>query len=141
MAKTAGREAQGKFLDQLAGSANIVAAAEAAALSVEQIWKLRRSDSRFAGEWREAMEAALDMVEMRLIGRVLAGRAVKGGAVDVELALRVLGQYRFGTKAPAKAKPSAPARATREETDKAILKKLTALERQRQTKEAGAGAA
>lgn len=61
------------FLDELAASANITAAAKVAGLSARSAYQLRQRDSHFAAQWQQALQIALDELEALLIDRVRQG--------------------------------------------------------------------
>jgi hypothetical protein len=91
-----------RFLTQLAETSNVSAAAETAAVSVGQVYKLRRDDPEFARRWYAALAEGYDNLEMELLGRLRAGEngeAVHGSApdkrkFDTAAALRCLAAHR-----------------------------------------------
>jgi hypothetical protein len=125
-----------EFLDQLAGSCNVRASAAAIGVNPISVYRLRRKDAQFAAEWHEALLAGYQLLETELVGHSLAGGSAKGvvdrasGAIDVETALRLLSAHRNALSGKLRAGPPLK-RATREETDRAILKKLDAMDRAR----------
>ena len=78
--RTAGRRwsarAEAAFLETLAASANVTAAAEAAGFSTTAIYRRRLNDARFAARWAEAMEVGYTRLECLAIE---AGAAALGG--------------------------------------------------------------
>ena len=78
--RTAGRRwsarAEAAFLETLAASANVTAAAEAAGFSTTAIYKRRLNDARFAARWAEAMEVGYTRLECLAIE---AGAAALSG--------------------------------------------------------------
>lgn len=127
------------FLDHLAGTCNVKASASAAGVNWWSVYSLRRRDAAFAAAWREALIAGYDLLETELVGFALAGggrgagdREIEtaGARIDVDTALRLLSSHRGKLSGKARHEPQAR-RATREETDAAILKKLDAMERAR----------
>lgn len=73
-------EAEARFLDCLAASANVTASAEAAGFSREAIYRRRRHDSAFAERWQAALEQGYARIEMLLVQR--ASDALEGFAPD-----------------------------------------------------------
>jgi hypothetical protein len=73
-------EAEATFLDHLAASANVTAAAEATGFSREAIYKRRRHDSAFAERWQAALAQGYARIEMALVQR--AADALEGLAPD-----------------------------------------------------------
>ncbi len=68
--------AEARFLEALAATANVTAAAEAAGFSTVAIYKRRLNDARFAGRWAEAIEIGYTRLECLAIE---AGAAMLGG--------------------------------------------------------------
>ena len=128
------------FLDHLAGSCNVRESAAAAGVAPVSIYELRRKDARFAAEWHEALLAGYQLLETELLGYALAGgtetQDIAGATrrIDVDIALKLLGQHRTGLLGQRRPKPLTK-RATSEETDRAILKKLDALDRARKRRD------
>jgi hypothetical protein len=124
------------FLDHLAGSCNVKASAEAIGVHPMSVYALRRKDPRFAAQWQEALLAGYQLLETELVGYAMAGGNADRGIdcatarIDVDTALRLLGLHRNGLSGQRQSRPPVK-RATSEETDRAILKKLDALDRAR----------
>jgi len=124
------------FLVHLAGSCNVRESAAAAGVAAVDIYELRRKDARFAAEWQEALLAGYQLLETEMVGYALAGgnaaQAIDGATrrIDVDIALKLLSQHRNALLGLRRPQPLRK-RATREETDDAILKKLDALDRAR----------
>lgn len=124
------------FLDHLAATGNVGQSAAAIGVDPRSIYNLRRRDPQFAAGWGEALALGYQMIETRLIGHVLGG----GGACDpvtgeelppinAELALRMLATERNRQAgAPYKGGPKLR-RASEEETNAALMKKLDAVEK------------
>lgn len=128
------------FLDHLAATCDVNAAAAAIEVDAESVHGLRRSDAAFAAGWGEALAAGYEMLETRLIGHALAGGAGMVGAagraepIDAELALRLLSEHRgpaAGASGRARRGGATARPASREQTDAAILRKLAQIERAR----------
>lgn len=64
-----------RFLDALAATYNVTAAAEAASLSTSAIYRQRREDPAFARRWYAALAEGYDNLEMELLGRLRAGES------------------------------------------------------------------
>ena len=139
------RAKRAAFLDHLAGSCNVRESAAAAGVAPVNIYELRRKDARFAAEWQEALLAGYQLLETELVGYALAGgnaaQDIAGASrrIDVDIALKLLGQHRTGLLGLRRPKPLTK-RATSEETDRAILKKLDALDRARKRRDGPAEA-
>lgn len=134
-----------RFLDHLAATCNVKASAAEIGVDPVSVYRLRRNDPRFAGQWADALAAGYEMLETQLVGHALAGggAVIDNGAdaigpIDKDLALRLLSAHRgqIGGKAPR----GGPKRhvATRQETDAAILRKLAAMARSQAGREDGA---
>ncbi len=125
------------FLDHLAATCNIKASAAAIGVHSILVYSLRRRDAEFAAMWDDALVLGYQVLETQLVGHALAGggKTLENGAteltgpIDVELALKLLDAHRAG-RTGRRAGPK-PQRARQEETDKAILRKLAALEARR----------
>jgi hypothetical protein len=134
------RAKRAAFLDHLAGSCNVRESSAAAGVTPVSIYELRRKDARFAAEWHEALLAGYQLLETELVGYALAGgngaQEIAGATrrIDVDIALKLLGQHRTGLLGQRRPKPLTK-RATSEETDRAILKKLDALDRARKRRD------
>lgn len=130
-----------EFLDTLAATANVVAAANAIGVNPVSVYALRRRDPAFLAEWALALEQGYQMIETLLVGHVLAsGDAVSPIArpdarapIDFDAALRLLSQHRAAVCGGGRTRRGGPKphRASDEETNAAILKKLAAIERAR----------
>jgi hypothetical protein len=122
------------FLDHLAATCNVSASSVAAGMSPKAAYSLRRKDPAFVQAWEEAVLEGYALLETALAAHALGGggtdRRIQtaGGELHVDDALRILtmhrnsmaGKWRGGRKLTV---------ATREETDKAILEKLAAMEK------------
>jgi hypothetical protein len=117
------------FLDRLAETCNVKESAEAIGVRAESVYLLRRKEEPFRAEWKVSLEAGYELLETRLVARALAQDSEDG--LDVELAIRLLTRHgnALKGKVPLTGKP--PSRATREDTDAAILKKIEMLDRAR----------
>jgi len=124
------------FLDHLAATCNVKGSAAAIGVDPASVYALRRHDPEFVAEWEKALEHGYQLMETMLVGHALAGDsgqeiddgAPAFGKVAVDNALRLMAARRnAGTD---KARRGGPPRhrATKAETDAAILKKLAAIE-------------
>lgn len=62
------------FLNHLAETSNVKAAAQAANVSQSLVYKRRRDDPDFARQWYDALAEGYDNLEMELLGRLREGR-------------------------------------------------------------------
>lgn len=90
-----------RFIEALAATSNVSAAAAAAGLDTGAIYKLRRSDPDFERRWYAALAEGYDNLEMELLCRLRAGETPdrpKDGAAqpkfDTATALRCLAAHR-----------------------------------------------
>ncbi|OYY90503.1 MAG: hypothetical protein B7Y45_07770 [Sphingomonas sp. 28-66-16] len=126
------------FLDHLAATCNVKASAAVIGVDPISVYALRRHDPAFLAAWQEALEAGYAMLETQLVGHALSGggRTIANGAtaltgpIDVDLALRLLAAHR--TRSADRPRRGGPPlqRASPDDTDAAILKKLRAIEKQ-----------
>ena len=124
------------FLDHLAATCNVSAAAEAGGIDRVHLYWIRRSDPEFRAQWADALEAGYEMLETLLVGHAIDGGGTDitsglGAAIDRDLALRLLTNHRNALNGKSRRNGRPLKTATSEETDKAILKKLDAIERRR----------
>ncbi|WP_298667997.1 hypothetical protein [uncultured Sphingomonas sp.] len=132
----AGREA---FLDCLAATCNVAAAAVAGGVHEQTVHKWRRKDAAFAQAWGEALALGYAMLETRLVGHALAGEAdggvIAGGeampAVSVELALKLLTRHRDAPGKPRRENGHPRRYADKDDTDRVILARLAQIEARR----------
>ena len=62
------------FLNELAETSNVKAAADAAGVSQSLVYKTRREDADFARQWYAALAEGYDNLEMELLSRLREGR-------------------------------------------------------------------
>lgn len=67
------------FINELAETSNVKAAAEAADVSQSMVYKKRRDDPDFAAKWYAALAEGYDNLEMELLGRLREGRLEETG--------------------------------------------------------------
>jgi hypothetical protein len=132
------------FLDHLAATGNVHASAAAIDVHENTIYALRRRDPAFVAAWDEALKLGYQMLETRLLGHVLAGGTATGkmdqgafGTLDANVALSMLSNHRAAMAGrPPRGLQSTPKRATREETNAALLTKLDAIDKRNREKQA-----
>lgn len=61
------------FLEHLAVTANVAAAAEAAGMSKVQVYRIRRRDPAFRAAWSEALRQGYEALEIVLLHRAMHG--------------------------------------------------------------------
>lgn len=126
----------GLFMDELARTGNVYAAARLLGIDPSQAYYRARTNDRFAAAWQMALDAGYRTIETMIIGHILAGgdaaiRAAgpEGGrpTFDLEQALRTLA-LQERRMAGRTVKPSGRRQtASHEDTDAAILQRLAAL--------------
>ncbi|AKH43484.1 hypothetical protein FHS61_000812 [Altererythrobacter atlanticus] len=62
------------FIAKLGETSNVSAAAQAANISVSQVYKIRRNDPTFARRWFGALTEGYDNLEMELLHRLRSGQ-------------------------------------------------------------------
>jgi hypothetical protein len=88
------------FLNELAESSNVTAAAEAANVSQSLVYKERRNNPDFAREWYAALAEGYDNLEMELLGILRSGKLEQVDAdgnktrFDIGTAFRCLAAHR-----------------------------------------------
>lgn len=125
------------FLDHLAATCNVKEAAAEIGVEPASVYLLRRRDPQFAADWLTALQLGYDMLETLLVGHALTGggRTItigdtdRFGPIDTDLALRLLSAHRNAMLGKGRRGGPRPGRATTEETNAAILKKLATLEK------------
>lgn len=123
------------FFAHLAESCNVAASAAAIGVRPSQVQHRRRTNAEFAALWADAIEAGYQLLEMRMLGYVLAGGGETIapddphalGPVHWEGAIKLLTIHRARREGRGKPCGPAPRVATREETDAAIMARLAAL--------------
>jgi hypothetical protein len=129
------------FLDHVAATGNVSASARIVGLGESGAYKLRRRDRDFAEQWRVALEAGFDRLQAMLIERAMGPLTVQIGdtpmpdvsTMDTELAMRLIEHHRrtiAGT--PKRRGGPVPSRATEDETNAELLKRLKILHKRNQ---------
>ena len=87
-----------RFLEELAITSNVAAAAAVADLPTSKVYALRRTDPEFARAWYAALAEGYDNLEMELLahlrGREIGGAAEPTRKFDTATALRCLTAHR-----------------------------------------------
>lgn len=87
-----------RFLEQLARTSNVAAAAEAAEVGLGRVYRLRREDPDFARRWYPALAEGYDNLEMELLHRLRSGddasEQQNARKFDTATALRCLTAHR-----------------------------------------------
>lgn len=71
-----------RFLEELAVTSNVAAAAHVADLPTGKIYQLRRTDPEFARRWYAALAEGYDNLEMELLAHLRGGEDGGGGGAD-----------------------------------------------------------
>jgi AcrR family transcriptional regulator len=128
------------FLTHLSGCCNVRASAKAAGCSIGAVYYWRGADAEFAAAFDAALEAGYLQLEHLLIERAQRGDKANAldiadydampdpSKVDTELAMKLMSLHHQGVKRGGKrGGGAARSKATREETDAAIIKRLKVL--------------
>lgn len=132
-----------RFLEALAGSCNVTAAAAASGFTPSTAYKLRQADPAFAAAWQEALEIGYARLEMALLERAIQTIETLGddapdapppvGAMTVTQAMDLMNKHRASVSG-GRAKAGRGARRRRptpDETDAELLRRIDAIERAR----------
>lgn len=120
---------RGDFLDALSETCNVKASAARVGLRAENVYLLRRKEPEFCAAWQAALELGYQLLETRMVARAMDPASEPG--LDIELGFRLLTRHGNALKGKAPRTGTPPRRATREETDEAILRKIEMIERAR----------
>ena len=84
------------FLEKLAETSNISAAAKWAHVTTSQVYASRRGEPDFARKWQAALCEGYDNLEMELLYRLRTGQGAgeAGGKFEFAVALRLLAAHR-----------------------------------------------
>jgi len=127
-------EAEALFLDHLAASCNVTAAAETVGFTRVAIYKRRRRDPAFAQRWQAALEQGYARIEMLLVQR--AAEALEGFAPDpdtpiptmtVSDARAILGHHRASVEGGPRSRRQWARPRSLDEMRDSILAKLEAI--------------
>lgn len=134
-----------RFLAFVAATCNVRAACEDVGLTQASAYALRQRDPAFRQAWKAALETGYDRLEGELLRGAIAtleGRGQDGeqdavlvtGPVSVEQAIKLLDRHRVMLKTIDQPRGSQRQVATQAETDAMLLKRLSAIDRQREQK-------
>ena len=84
----------GLFIDTLAETSNVSAAAEMAGINPSRAYKLRREDHAFRRRWGEALLEGYEHLEMETLQRLRFGTGGQDAKFDLPNALRLLTAHR-----------------------------------------------
>ncbi|WP_305097380.1 hypothetical protein [Croceibacterium aestuarii] len=82
------------FLDTLADTSNVTAAARMAGINPARAYKVRRSEAEFARQWTAALIEGYENLELETLNRLRHGTDSAGPRFDVGAALRLLTLHR-----------------------------------------------
>ncbi len=82
------------FLENLAETSSVAAAAEFAAINASLAYRLRRNDASFAREWRAALLEGYEHLEMETLHRLRAGTAKDEAKFDIANAMRIIALHK-----------------------------------------------
>jgi hypothetical protein len=128
------QKARETFLAELSLTANVQSAARAANVHANTFYHHRLNDAAFAHQWRMALLAGYDRLELALIRRALGFKdepqdGEETGELDVELALRLLTRYKPTVDKATTDAVAANFRASRDAAASLLLTRLQAESR------------
>ncbi len=88
------RHWRGLFLDTLAETSNVSAAARIAGINPSRAYKVRREEPEFADLWTEALVEGYQHLEMETLHRLRMGTSKDDNKFDAANALRLLALHR-----------------------------------------------
>ena len=88
------RHWRGFFLDHLAETSNVTAAAHFAGVNPSRAYKVRREDAAFARKWYAALLEGYEHLELETLRRLREGVPADGPKFDIANALRLLTLHR-----------------------------------------------
>jgi hypothetical protein len=127
-------EAEGVFLDHLAASCNVTAAADACGFTTAAVYKRRRRDPAFAQRWQAALVQGAERLNALLLQRAI--EALDGFAPDpdtpipemtVKDALAILGHHRREVEGGPRSRRQWARPRSLDEMRDSILRKLEAI--------------
>lgn len=88
--------AREEFLSRLAESSNVTKSAEDAGINKSAVYRLRRKDAEFAGQWLAALYEGYIHLELEVVCRLREGRVKTddGDRYDFANAIRLLAAHR-----------------------------------------------
>lgn len=130
-----------RFLDALAMTCNVRHAAAHAGVDASTVYFHRNRDETFAEQWRAALAVGYDQLEALVLEHGGAGIALEppdparaeaqgmAPAFDFDKAIKALQQHRRAREGGRYVRSAARQRATREETNAALMKAIAAAGR------------
>lgn len=88
------RHWRGLFLDMLAETSNVTAAAKSAGINPSRAYKTRRAEPAFARQWYAALLEGYEHLELETLHRLRAGVGKDEPKFDIANALRLLALHR-----------------------------------------------
>jgi len=88
------RHWRGLFLDTLAETSNVSAAARISGANPSRAYKVRREEPEFARQWAEALVEGYQHLEMETLHRLRVGTGKDDNKFDIANALRLLALHR-----------------------------------------------
>lgn len=88
------RHWRGFFLDKLAETSNVTAAADFAGVNPARAYKIRREEAEFARQWYGALLEGYGHLELETLRRLREGVPTDGPKFDIASALRLLALHR-----------------------------------------------
>jgi hypothetical protein len=85
---------QRTFLDALAETSNVSAAAVRARMPAREVYRMRRENEDFARKWHAALVEGYEHLELELLARLRSGEPKDGPKFDNGSALRLLALHR-----------------------------------------------
>lgn len=82
------------FLERLAETSNVAAAAETAGVSDSLAYRLRRNDASFANGWRAALLEGYEHLELETLHRLRTGTGKEDAKFDIANAMRILALHK-----------------------------------------------
>jgi hypothetical protein len=131
-------EAEEAFLEELASTCNVTAAADAAGFSTTAIYKHRMRDAGFAAAWSEAVAQGYARLEAMLVERAtgslsrepVAGEDGRAAEMSVEQIMNLLKLHRAAVRGgPAQRYAHRQLPPDMDEVRASILRKIEAIER------------
>lgn len=88
------RHWRGIFLDELADTSNVSAAARKAGINPSRAYKVRREEPEFASKWFDALMEGYEHLELETLHRLRMGTDKDDNKFDIANALRLLSLHR-----------------------------------------------
>lgn len=88
------RHWRGLFLDELADTSNVTAAAKGTGINPSRAYKVRRCEPEFARKWYVALLEGYQNLELETLHRLRYGTEADGPKFDIANSLRLLAMHR-----------------------------------------------